>query len=130
MDAFVGCAAMLVVYKVCVVLVQVAPEFVERYTPNQPAPKTVVDVALPAVARSIRICANAMYAPFNTLKAEFGVSVQELPPSTDFRTPHPCDPALSSPVPTYTMLGFTGSTATPPVVKAHWASVTEVHSRP
>jgi hypothetical protein len=56
--------------------------------------------------------------------------VHVAPPSVLRSTPHPAVLSLGSPVPTYTIFGFTGSTTIEPVTSEHSLSVSGTQLAP
>src|ERR1700752_111122 len=93
---------------------QVTPPSVETYTPL-----VVAAIRWFVFPRSTTISKNPI--PTNGVVQSV---VQVVPPSVDRRTPAPThQSALPSPVPQYTMLGFTGSKASAPTVSVAAKSV-------
>src|SRR5690242_2916966 len=112
--------------------VHVSPLLVDRNSPKLVPAKTVELVGEPAVAASTRIF-DMVAPPAGVAKMVAPSWRHVAPASVDRSTPQPYDALAAgtvSPVPAYTMLGATGSSATAPIAREHSPSVSGVQFAP
>ena len=107
------------------------PLLMLRCSPLLAAYSTTLVPCVPATLGATRIrYARVVCVPFTGANTPPPlISVQVVPPSNERSRPQPFDCA-GSPVPTYTILGFTGSIAIEPILSEHWLSLIGVHVAP